>query len=146
MVSVWHEQCGEIGVPVLYKYDRKLVGECKTKSRLSRVWICESQFADDLALYAVNRVMLKSAGRKFVQVGSQFGLTISIPKTKSLAIEAVSDGDFSAVEVGSRTIEMIEGVTYLGSDLSVIEKGSSVGLPKHVKLSAPCGYQIVIFL
>jgi len=44
MASVWCEQCGEIGVPVLYKYGRKLVGDCMTKSRLLRVWISESQF------------------------------------------------------------------------------------------------------
>ena len=33
--------------------------------------------------------MYESAGGKFVQVVSQFGLTISIPKTKDLAMGAV---------------------------------------------------------
>jgi len=32
---------------------------------------------------------------------------------------AVSDGDVSAVEVGSKTIEMVEGFTYLGSNLLI---------------------------
>ena len=59
MVSVWHEQCGEIGVPVLYKHGGKLVGDCTVKSRLLRVQISESQFADDLALYAVNCAMFE---------------------------------------------------------------------------------------
>ena len=59
-------------VPVLYKYGRKLVGDHTVKSRLLRVCISESQFADDLALYAVDRAIFESAGRKFVQVGSQW--------------------------------------------------------------------------
>ena len=38
---------------------------------------------------------LESTGRKFVQVGSYFGLTVSIPKTYGLAMGAVmSEGDF----------------------------------------------------
>jgi len=32
MVSVWCEQCSEIGVPVLYKYGRKLVRDFTVKS------------------------------------------------------------------------------------------------------------------
>ena len=70
IVFVWREQCGEIGVPVLYKHGRKLVGDCTVKSRLLRVRISESQFADDLALYAVNCAMFElvevcSGGRSF---------------------------------------------------------------------------------
>jgi len=42
-----------------------------------------SLIAGNLALYAVDRAMLKSAGRKFVQVGSQYGLTVSIPKLRA---------------------------------------------------------------
>ena len=53
------------------------------------------------------------------KVGSQFGLTVSIPNTKDLAMRAVSVGDVSAMEVGNRTIEMVEGFTYLCSNLSV---------------------------
>jgi len=63
------------------------------KSRLSRVHISESQFADNLALYAVDRATFESAGRKFVQVGNQFGLTVCILKTKGQAMNAISEGD-----------------------------------------------------
>jgi len=48
--------------------------------------------------------MFESAGRKFVQVGSQFGLTVSIPKTKGVAVDAVSEGDVSPMEVGIRIV------------------------------------------
>ena len=34
MVSMWRKQCDEIGVPVLYKHGRKLLGDHTAKSRL----------------------------------------------------------------------------------------------------------------
>ena len=52
------------------------------KSRLSRVRISESY---DLALYAVNCALLEVSLFRF-------GLTVSIPKTKDLALGAVSEG------------------------------------------------------
>jgi len=69
MVSVWREQCSEIGVLCCISMVRKLVRHRTVKSRLLRVHVSESQFADNLALYAVNRALFESAGRKFVQVG-----------------------------------------------------------------------------
>jgi len=118
MVSVWHERCGEISVSVLYKFGRKLMGDRTAKSRLSRAQVSESQFADDLALCAVNRSVFESAGRKFVEVGSQFGLTVSIPKTKGLAMGTICEGDGSPVDVGTGMVEMVKNFTYLGSILS----------------------------
>ena len=59
--------------------------------------------------------MFESAGRKFGEVESQFGLTVSIPKTKGLAMGAVCEGDGSPVDVGTR---MVKNFTYLGSNLS----------------------------
>ena len=53
----------------------------------------ESKLSDDLALIAVDIAMLESARRKFVQIGSQFSLTVSILKTKGLAMGAVNEGD-----------------------------------------------------
>ena len=72
-----------------------------------------------MSLYAVNRGVFESAGRKFVEVGSQFGLTVSIPKTKGLAIGTVCEGDGSPVDVGTGMVEMVKNFTYLGSNLSI---------------------------
>ena len=47
----------------IYKLGRKLVEDRTAKSRLLGVQVSESQFADDLALYAVNHAAFKSAGR-----------------------------------------------------------------------------------
>ena len=122
MVSVWCEKCGQIGVPVLYKYGRKLVGDHTVKSRLLRVRISESQFADDLALYAVDHAMFESAGRKFVHIGNQ---AVSILKIKGLAMGAINEGDVSPVEVGSGMVEIFKTFTYLGSNLSSDCEGTS---------------------
>ena len=112
MVSVWCEQCGDIGVPVLHKYGRKLVGDCTAKSRLLTVRISEFQFADDLAFYAVHRIMFESGGRSLFR----FSLTVSILKTKGPVMGAINEVIFSPVEVKSGMIE--KNFTYLGSNLS----------------------------
>ena len=84
---------------MLYKHGRRLVGDRTAKSRLLKVQVSKSQFADDLALYAPNRAAFKSAGRQFVQVGAHFGLTVSTSKTKGLAMGTVPSGDIvSSVE------------------------------------------------
>jgi len=88
MVTRWRSQCEEVGVTVLYKHGRKLVGDRTVKSRLLKVQVTESQFADDLALYTVTRAALESADGRFVDVASCCGLTVSLVKTKGLAIGA----------------------------------------------------------
>ena len=96
MVTRWHSQSGEAGVPILYKHGRKLVGDRTAKSRLLKVQVTESQFADDLALYAVTCTAFESVCKRFVQVASFYGLTVSLPKTKGLAVgAAVGEGDDS---------------------------------------------------
>lgn len=49
MVTIWCDQCDDAGVTVLFKHGRKLVGDCTAKSRLLRVNVSESLFADDTA-------------------------------------------------------------------------------------------------
>ena len=55
MVTTWRDHSEGAGVTVLYKHGRRLVGDHTVKSRLQRVQVTESQFADDLALYAASR-------------------------------------------------------------------------------------------
>ena len=78
---MWHEQCGLVGVLLLYKHGKKLVGDHYAKSRLLGVQVSDPEFPGDLAPHTVTCTILESAGRTFVQVGSHFGLTASIPKT-----------------------------------------------------------------
>ena len=53
-MSTWRTDCVEVGLNVLSRPERKLVGDKTAKSRLAVVKVIEShgQFADDLVLYA----------------------------------------------------------------------------------------------
>ena len=118
MVAWWCSQSGEAGMPILYQHGRKLVGNRTAKSRLLKVHVTESQFADDLAMYTVTCAALFQRER-FVRLASCFGLTVSLPKTKGLAVgSALSEDDVSPVLVDGGEIEIVEEFTYLGSKLS----------------------------
>ena len=69
----------------MYISGSKLVGD-RTGVWLLKAQVTESQFAHDLALYAVSRTAFESASKSFVEVASYFGLTVSLPKTKGLAL------------------------------------------------------------
>ena len=53
---------------------------CTARSWLLRIWISESQFAGDLALFVVNRAMFELVGREFIQVGGLFGVCVCIER------------------------------------------------------------------
>ena len=110
--------CSEVaGVTVLYSHGRRLAGDHTVKSRLERVQVTESQFADDLALYAASQTAFESVGQSFAVEASHFGLTISLPKTKGLAMGAGIDGDVAPLSMEGGEIEMVPEFTYLGSCL-----------------------------
>ena len=118
MVATWQDYSEGAGVTVLYKHGRKLVGDYTVKSRLQRVQVTESQFADDLALYAASRSAIESVGKSFVAGASQFGLTVSLPTTKGMAMGAgVGEDDVTPLCVEVSEIEMVTEFTYLGSCL-----------------------------
>ena len=54
VVATWRDDCGDVGVDVLSRPGRRLVGDRTAKSRLNVVRIAESQFADDLLLLEIN--------------------------------------------------------------------------------------------
>ena len=119
VVASWRGDCVEAGVDVLYRHGRKLVGDRTTKTRLSVVRVTESQFADDVALYARSREHLEIVAKKFVEEASKWGLTVSIGKTKGMAVgEKLGDGDVAPVQVEGGEIEMVDHFAYLGSVIS----------------------------
>ena len=69
---------------VLFRHGRKLIEDRTAKSRLSEVRVTESQFADDVALYATSRGSMECVAGKFVRTTGRWGLTVSIPKTKAV--------------------------------------------------------------
>ena len=72
MVADWHNRSSGAGVSVLYKHGRKLVGGCTAKSRLSEMRVTESQFADDVAMYATSGDSFESVAAEFVKVVSEW--------------------------------------------------------------------------
>ena len=55
VVRDYQQRCPQAGVCLNYKCGRKLVGDRTAKSCLSAAVVTESQFADDLAIYATSR-------------------------------------------------------------------------------------------
>ena len=66
----WQIESPEVGVAVLYKHGRKLVGNRTAKARLSKVKVTETQFADDAALYTPSRYRFELSTASFVKVAS----------------------------------------------------------------------------
>ena len=62
MVS-WRDDCEEVGIDVLFRHGRKLVG---AKHKMSVTRVTESQFADDVALYTKQRHALEQVSRKLL--------------------------------------------------------------------------------
>ena len=81
MMAYWRAECPEAAVMVKYKHGRKLVGDRTAKSRLNRIKITESQFADAAAIYATSRESFETATVKFVKCASKWGLNVNIHKT-----------------------------------------------------------------
>ena len=119
VVAYWRERCPQVGVTVKYKIARKLVGDRTAKSRLSEVRVTESQFADDVAVYATTQEAFEIATTEFVSAASKFGLTVSIQKTKGLAVgRQLTPRDQAPVQLEEGTIELVPDFTYLGSNIT----------------------------
>ena len=84
VVEVWRQQCKEDGVMILYKANGCLVGSRASMQDTSR-WN-ELQFADDIAIMSTSKDGRTHSMRKLFDVTSQWGLTISVPKTKVMMV------------------------------------------------------------
>ena len=76
----------------------------------------ESQFADDLALYASNRDNLGAVTTEFVRTTGKWGLTVSVSKRKGMAFgDGLSVADTAPLQTDDGEIEMVNSFTYLES-------------------------------
>ena len=80
VVETWHVQCREDGITILYKADRCLVGSRSSKYNTAK--LNELQFAGDIAILAEMKEKIVHAMSKLFEITSQWGLTISVAKTK----------------------------------------------------------------
>ena len=107
------------GVDVLFKHGRRLVGNWTTKFKSDVLRVTESQFANDVALYAGSQDRMKSMAVKFVEKASIWGLRVSMEKTKRMALgEGLGDVDVAPVTVEGGEIHVVDSLTYLSSFMS----------------------------
>lgn len=100
-----------------YGFGRKLVGDRSAKSTLPSSTITESQFADDAAMYTTTHHHLETMTREVVDSASQWGLTVSLKKTKAMAVNT-PEPPSSIVLASGETVDMVPEFTYLGSIVS----------------------------
>ena len=116
VVADWRNRCLAVGVDVRICHGRKLVGDRTAKSRLSKLRISESQFADDTAIYTTKRDDIVSATTEIVRTDKDWGMTVSVDKTKGMAVgRNVADEDVTPLQLEKGSVEMVQTFQYLGS-------------------------------
>ena len=109
------------GISLCFKNDQRLFrrNTRNTEVRMLR----ECQFADDGALLASSRTGIERAIREYQITCSQFGLTVSLPKTKHMVSgRQVVREDREPIEVAGGEIEGVEEFPYLGSVITASGK------------------------
>ena len=98
---------------------RKLVGNRTAKHRLADLFVSESLFADDAALYTTSYEHMETMVKEFKQCASGWGLTVSVQKTKFLAVgPSVIRADIVVPGRAGDMIGVVSNFTYLGSAIS----------------------------
>ena len=103
--------CQPFRVDVLYKCGGKLVGE-RTR-RPSMMTVTELQFADDAAVVSATSDSFVRAANVLDEVMSQWGLTMSMSKTKLL--EPRVEEDLQPINIRGESTEAVTDFRYLGS-------------------------------
>ena len=132
IIWCWRQWSAELGVIFLYKCRSKLVGERIRASSTS--WMTELSFADDAAVVASTRQYLIKATVELNSVVTACGLTISISKTKFLAVGSyyVVQSDLDPIVVGSDFITFVASFCYVGS---LMESHGGVQLELNSRIS-----------
>ena len=119
VVGCWRARCPQAGVTVRYRIGKKIVGDRTAKSRLQEIRMTESQFADDVAVYAATREALEQVAAAFVNTAANWGLTVSLEKTKLLTLgKQLKPEDNLPVQLDGGEIVTVEDFTYLGSSIT----------------------------
>ena len=113
VINCWRDRCQPFGVDILYKCGGKLVGE-KTW-RPSTAIITELLVADDAAAVSNTRQYIERAAAILEEVTSQWGLTISFPKTKLMIVGPQDKADTQPIIINRKAIEVVSEFKYLGA-------------------------------
>ena len=103
-----------VGIKLNYKYNQKLFRRYIRNADVSMLTEC--LFADDGALLASTRSGAERAMSEYQRTCSNFGLTVSNPKTKHMVTgRQVVDGDREPIAVAGGEICSVDEFPYLGS-------------------------------
>ena len=100
VIELWCKRSQPFGVEVHYKCGGKLVGD-RTRWPL-KTTATELQFADDAALVGSSREEIERAAQTLDEVASEWGLTLSLPKTKLLVAVTTTYSRSASGEIPSR--------------------------------------------
>ena len=92
--------------------------EEQTKSRPLKLTMTESQFVDDVAVYATTTEELEQVGAEFVKTAANWGLTVSLEKTKLLTLGKQLKLEDNLPVSLTRERLPLEEFTYLGSSIT----------------------------
>ena len=107
-----------MGLTLKCKYDQKLFRRYTRNAEETR--LTELQFADDATLLAKTREGAENAIHMYMEVASDFGLTVNIPKTKQIVSGREARAvDNAPIPTGDEQIESVTEFTYLGSVISL---------------------------
>eukprot|EP00117_Sycon_ciliatum_P033454 scpid42513/ scgid5633/ Probable RNA-directed DNA polymerase from transposon X-element; Reverse transcriptase len=105
-----------VGAKVFFEPDGKLLHHRSRRDR--SLELTECQFADDSALVAATRQAAVSALEVFVDVCSDFGLTVSATKTKFMVSGPnISNDDLEPLAIRTMEIAHVSSFRYLGSNI-----------------------------
>ena len=108
----------EVGTEILYKLDQHLFRRSTRKA--SEACLLKGEFADDVVLMACSRDAAAAALRAYVDVARDFGITVSVPKTKFTVVGcAVTEEEKAPIAVDNGLIEWVSEFPYLGSLIAV---------------------------
>ena len=117
LVECWSARVEEeegVGVMLKFKVDKKLFRRYTRNAEQRKLTEC--LFADDGALLASTRAGAVKAVTEYQIACKYFGLMMSIPKTKHMAVgRETAEGDKAPIAVEGGEIESVEEFPYLGS-------------------------------
>ena len=104
----------EVGTEILYKLDQHLFRRSTRKA--SKACLLKGEFADDVVLMARSRDAAAAALRAYVDVARDFGMTVSVPKTKFTVVGcAVTEEEKAPIAADNDLIEWVSEFPFLGS-------------------------------
>ena len=108
------QDVADVGIRMLYKLDQQLFR--RSTRGASEVLVHKGEFADDMVLWASSRQAAEVAIRMFEDVSLQFGLTVSLQKTKFMVVgHGVTEEDMQPLALDDGSIELVKEFPYLGS-------------------------------